>query len=251
MPSSFTITLSANGTVYCIAVNYLYAVDEATGKLQWKQHSLELARFTQLYLVNGIIYTVTGNYIGDSDSSGTKSRVYAFAASNGKLLWTTPIGHGLLTENVDVVPIASTALLSQNGYLFVNSNLKNGHTIQALNMKDGKVAWQVNVPMSTIYVSGRIANHALYLTNANVALPRQFVSIDPRTGELLASRTLTQSYKSTGILGNDSQHIYLGIGSEPGIIRAITSVRLSDSSMLWQKQLTTPSDRIYQVVMAP
>ncbi|GLV55497.1 hypothetical protein KDH_23410 [Dictyobacter sp. S3.2.2.5] len=250
IPGSPLLTLDVNGTVYCIASNYLYALNEQTGQIQWRQQSLEPAQFTQLYLVNGIVYTVTGN-TWDGDESGKRSRVYAFDASSGKPLWVTPIGYGLLSPDGDVYPIASTTLLSQHGYLFVNANMKNGHSIQALNAKDGKVAWQVDVPMPTAVVSGRIANGILYVSNGNVEQPRQLASIDPRAGKQLASHKPVSSYKYTWIAGGDAQHLYLGMGSDSANIQAFASVRLSDGTLVWQKRLNPPASPMYEVIMAP
>jgi outer membrane protein assembly factor BamB len=118
----------ANGVVYFGAQDafnpsgpnpppsFLYAVDATTGALIWRASGPWYAG--KLIVANGVIYAGSGeNY------------VYAYQASDGKLLWGRSLGGGCDTN----------ALAVDATYLYVNEFACYG--VVALRVGDGTVAW--------------------------------------------------------------------------------------------------------------
>ncbi len=139
-----------NGTVYLGLLNgegiSLVALNASTGKTRWSAQ-IESKAASEPTVAGGIVY-ITGN--GDG-------AVYAFAASNGKLLWRVHVG------GYDQIAVTGKLVYS------VGSDASGTGYLYALDAQNGLVRWRVPAPSKDAGFSTPFAaNGVVYAASSQV-----------------------------------------------------------------------------------
>lgn len=215
--------LLANLTVYATADSgMLRALKADTGQLRWQGQTGQLAGGTPV-VENGIIY------------AGSSHTVYAFKASDGKLLWSAQ-GYN-----------PPTGPLVADGKVFVDyyTNASDGSvtiSVAALKGTDGSQLWSKQVVTHSTLVPptpgtfGQLVANGVFYAAVLSALatdthPAQFLlyAFNASDGKLLwrSSGTFTQGESATLLVENGVVFVY---------VDRLYAYQASNGTLLWQSQ---------------
>lgn len=135
----------------------IYALDPATGKVRWHVPAPAGVGVTPLLVDHGVLYVLAEDYNQAPDADGSskpdptrgtsaKNAVYAFRASDGKLLWHQQTGG---------IP---SAIKVADGGVYVTT--LNGNVL-GLNASTGAVRWHVSVGSALTFI--QVAGGLVYL----------------------------------------------------------------------------------------
>jgi outer membrane protein assembly factor BamB len=200
---------AADGRLFATSVaGTLYALDEATGRLQWKadlDRSRERWEVTATTIANGVVHVGSNSYIA------------AFDAQSGKKLWETRF-----LKNGDWSPSAYTIPTVAGGQVLL-FHLRYGAI--ALDERTGKTAWQLEGNFNGCAVKG----DTIYTVRNNVLAA---LALDSGK-ELWAGSDKLGSSASKPLLAGDR----IVVGTSNGRVCAVSA---KDGSIVWSSQ-TGPS----------
>jgi outer membrane protein assembly factor BamB len=175
----------AHGQVYVgSADGNVYALDAATGRINWMYQTGEKVRATPT-VDNGSLY------VGSWDKT-----FYALDARTGKELWKTPLGGQVQT----------TALVA-DGTVYCASRKAS---VVALDANTGKIKWEYDYGTNMwVESSPRIYNGILYIGSSGGMV---IVGLDSQSGELYSRFYANSFHWSTPGIANDTLYIG-GVGS--------------------------------------
>ena len=173
----------ANGKVYFGSGDgNVYAVDEASGLLQWKYATKDVVHASPA-VANGVVY------IGSWDST-----LYALDAESGQLKWGFEAGQDPANHN-QVGFQSSPAVV--DGVVYVGC--RDGH-LYALDAATGKKKW--DYPTSKSWVNGTpaVRDGVVYVGTSDSA---RFMALDAKTGRLKFNfQAKAYIFSSAAIAGN-------------------------------------------------
>lgn len=253
---------------YLLADGWLAAYDAASGTRLWQFTSSHPSTMPSMALRNGILY------LSDGD-------LYAMRASDGRLLWQTPVGGGAFVSPLTVqgnmayvessgtvyavrlndgqlawhvtVGAGLNALLADGATVYVAAGNAGGVT--ALNASDGTVRWQSAAETGAAYTIQMSAGTLYVSTTFN-----RLLALDPADGRQrwAYQDPRAQALSQPAIAGG---HVYVtarraaaptsgtgGIGAQT--VDTVIALRTSDGGPLWQRQLsvgqaTAPVDAVF------
>jgi eukaryotic-like serine/threonine-protein kinase len=211
MPDPFDFYLSspvvAEGLVYFgSSDSYVYALDAATGTLQWKFKTGDVVHSSPA-VADGTIF------IGSWDTY-----LYALDAANGREKWRFKTGEDHQTYNQTGIQ-ASPAVA--NGIVYLGCRDANFYAIDA---KSGQKLWAYNNKSSWVIGSAAVRDGKVYFATSDTGLLN---AVDGKSGALLYSIDFNHwpMFSSPAIAGN-----MLYIGSHQGRLLAID---LTSEKLAW------------------
>lgn len=162
---------------------------------------------------NGVIYTID-----------SKALVRAFAVSNGKKLWETPLFPKKISAGVTVL---GTGLALDNGMLFATTGMGD---VVALNAKNGREIWRIHLP-SPVRSTPAVYGGRLFVLTAD----NKLVALAEDNG-----RILWQHYaflESVSLLGKAAPALDSGIGVAVFASGEVLGFRPENGSILWAESL--------------
>jgi outer membrane protein assembly factor BamB len=263
-------TLVANGIVYHTTGNTLYALDEATGRIIWQQHTDNPAiYFSNLSIADSVLYTGTGTVDSAmlveckqqplSNCPASSYHVYAFDASRGSLLWKSAPGLDLYSiSNSTPDQLYHPGLPPLNGTVFAGHYDSSGSTLYALDGKNGKVRWQANPKCpdeSCSWLLATLDGKTITL----IDLPYQsgsthLLTFDLSNGRQLAQQTLAIQNQGRPVVfaGMDASRIYVLAKGDANTLDVIHSLNLTNNKDLWRYQVDNyASGSIELPIVAP
>src|SRR5262245_25242756 len=199
----------ANGKVYFGSGDgNVYAVDAATGLLQWKYPTKDVVHASPA-VANGVVY------IGSWDST-----LYALDAENGQLKWTFDAGQDPAIHNQ--VGFQSSPAVA-DGTVYVGC--RDAH-VYALDAVTGKKKW--DYPTSKSWVNGTpaVRDGTVYVGTSDTS---RFMALDARTGRLKFTYTAGAYVFSSAALAGDLAYF----GSHNGRLYAVNA---KNGQLAWQFQ---------------
>jgi outer membrane protein assembly factor BamB len=201
-----------NGVVYGSSSDltnhsYLFAINASTGQQIWRVKVLDQL-FTNVQVVNNVVYLASSAITQEGGPRTTDSYVYAYDAKTGTRLWISgKIG--------DVIPSAPAI---SNGIVYVGSQ---DTFVYALNATTGARLWrhQLNGPITT---SPIVANGVIFVglaSGPSTAAPSKtsdattttgsIVALDASTGNLIWQQKQITDYLGTP-LAYSNNLLYVG-----------------------------------------
>jgi outer membrane protein assembly factor BamB len=174
-------------------------------KVAWSYDARHLMEYSPI-IADGVVYGIDNN-----------GEAFALRAASGKQIWRR-----------DVATLNASAPTYSDGRLYV-SNLEPGQ-VQALNARNGKVAWRNSLP-------GRSESSPLVVGNQVIAGCEcgQVFAFDERTGKQLWSRSVGGEVKASPAFSNGTVYV----GSYGG---QLTALRASNGAVRWT---ASTNGRIY------
>lgn len=184
---TYTVIASVNVSLY-VASNdsYLYALDAATGALQWKTATGGAINSSPT-VAGGMVYA------GSNDGN-----LYAFDASSGAIRWKYP-AYGPVTGSPTV----------SNGIVYIDINTGNSlfefAELVALNAATGAVVWQYQFYPPDVGSSVTVSGNSVYLTEP---FTLGLAVFDASTGAVQWDSTTNGLYTGNPAIANGT--IYVG-----------------------------------------
>jgi len=234
----------ANGVVYTPHGSVLFAFRVEDGKLLWQKAVTPPQAFSDLSLIDGIIYA--DSWDPDSQSPST-FHIHAFNAQDGKPLWTSPTGYQLAptTSPVDEGVVLANHQFGNNG----------ANALAGFNARTGKQIWQECYGNCSMNVF-TIANGVVYSDKepANAHGSQLLLALDIKTGRELAQYPMTSN--SDIEVTNTALYALERFGDAtskpvPDVMRAIS---IPDSKILWNHTLNnndTDGPNSDQLIVVP
>jgi outer membrane protein assembly factor BamB len=223
------------GILYLSTDKGLYAMDVRSKKLlwQWKGTQPEgqgqpLA-IRKPYILNGVLYTAIVN---TSEVGAGQSKVAAFSAENGKLLWQSDAFAGEATPPTLV-----------NGVMYVGSTIpKTGQfegALYAFDTTGGRQIWRV-ATSGGVQCSPFVGKGVVYASvYAGMELKESVLAVDLKTGKQkwqhqIEKGLMTTPYEQGGV-------VYEAAGFNQGALYALNA---SDGSQKWMLDIGAEPDDI-------
>lgn len=174
----------ANGIVYGSSSDltdhsYLFAINASTGQQVWRVKVRDQL-FTDVQVVNGVVYLASSAIVQEGGPRTTDSYVYAYTASSGNRLW--------ISGKIGNMILSAPAIF--NGVVYVGSE---DTSVYALNASTGKQVWRQQFG-GPIYASPVVANGTLYAgvaSNPSTAAPSQTSDATTTSGSIVALNAST------------------------------------------------------------
>jgi outer membrane protein assembly factor BamB len=167
----------AHGMLYLGTFKYMYALDATTGVPVWKKSFSDTNGFFSTAVAGGNVYSVSYQHV-----------LYAFNATNGKIVWsvhapisyTTPLAvaygmiYGTTTHGVMYAYDASTGIVKwetpTGGEIAASPAVANhvvyigsyDHNMYAFDAQNGKIVWTYTTGSDFIWTSPVLVNGVLY-----------------------------------------------------------------------------------------
>jgi outer membrane protein assembly factor BamB len=221
------------GILYLSTDKGLYAVDTGSGKLLWSNSVQEERKGQTLvvrepYILNNVLYTVLVN---TNETGPGQSRVAAFSAKNGKLLWGSDTFAGEAATPTVV-----------NGVMYVGSTIpKTGPfegALYAFDATNGRQIWKVTT--NAVQSSPSISNGKVYASAyAGIDLKESVLAVDLKTGQQkwqhqIEKGSTTTPYEQDGV-------VYEAAGFDKGTLYALNA---KDGSEKWRLDIGAGPDDI-------
>lgn len=244
-----------DGIAYFTPDQYLYALDEQTGKKLWEQKTMDpWDFFTNVETKDSItstdtdrIQTLVGCPMSDLECNGKDTaRITAFDTRTGHLLWQTDTRFRRLPDssnadlmgfnNHQAIPVTNNILLGYYRPAPQKTQTQNPtYTIHAFDARSGKSIWQFSIESPSGYFSdnfyGTISGDKLYLTRG----PR-LITLDLKSGKKLQEQTLGNMAPT--ILGISNNLLYIQAFSNNNTF-TIQVRRANDLSLVWTTAAST------------
>ncbi|GHO92312.1 hypothetical protein KSF_023600 [Reticulibacter mediterranei] len=201
----------------------LYAMDARSKKQLWQWKGTQPTGLGQglairvPYILNGVLYTAIVN---TSEVGDGQSKVAAFSAENGKLLWQSDAFAGEAATPTVV-----------NGVMYVGSTIpKTGPfegALYAFDATNGRQIWKVmtNAVQSTPSISNGIVYASAY---AGIDLKARVLAVDLKTGRQKWQHQIEQGWTTTPY--RQDGVVYEAAGFDKGTLYALNA---SDGSQKW------------------
>jgi outer membrane protein assembly factor BamB len=211
----------ANGIVYVGSDDgNLYALDATSGSLVWSTFC-GCTGFDSPTVVGGVVYAST-------PGTSATSRLYAFKASTGQLLWTANEGQSTLFSAQAVA----------NGRIYIASP---DNRVYALSASTGAVIWSHDTGIELVG-SPAVAKGLVYVSGLGVdpGVPDGMVALDASTGAVVWTKTFPMGHPySSPTVANGV--VYVGVGGAVLALDAATGSQLLQISMGLQDVNASPT----------
>jgi eukaryotic-like serine/threonine-protein kinase len=174
----------ANGIVYSsssdqIDHSYLFAIDASTGQQVWRV-KVRNQLFTNVQVINGVVYFASSAIAQQGGPRSTDSYVYAYDAKTGNQLW--------ISGKIGNVILSAPAI--SNGVVYVGSQ---DTFVYALNASTGARLWRHQLG-GPIYASPVVANGDVFAgvaSNASTAALSKTSDATTTSGSIVALNVTT------------------------------------------------------------
>jgi outer membrane protein assembly factor BamB len=261
-----------DGIVYVGWGGYLYALNAQTGQQLWMYRLPQYHEFFQAQITNGVVYARSQYAFMEAprDQIADATRVRAFNAKTGALLWTSGPDESLYSQ---VVPTGGDVIMTYHAVTKSSGTNDNnpstadlnhavtrsdGYSLNVITAKDARLLWQIQVPAGSgsVYPWVSMTDGRLYLFEGGKTPSLQ--TFDVHSGKKLGQHPLPIDPEKLVLSGVNNGIAYMlsaatGYYNETGD-DSISAIRLSDGSLAWQMRLgalKNHEDALSALILAP